>query len=87
METIIILGVGGLMGWWASTYAKKQGWDRVIAFIVGFFFGLFGVLGYGIASMIQDRKNAKAIKNAQGRESIQEKDIKRDEHGDEKEIN
>jgi hypothetical protein len=86
METLIMVVVGSLMGWWASTYAKKHGWSQGLAFVSGFFFGLFGVLGWGIASMCKDRKDAKAIKNARSFEPIQEKDIKRDGSGDEKEI-
>ncbi len=56
---------GSLWGYICRRIANKNGRDKNLAFLIGFLFGLFAVIGYAIAGQTkEDRiKEAKEVLN------------------------
>jgi len=46
MEWILIVAIWTLLGLWTKSIAEKKGYDGSIAFVLGFFGGLFVVVVY-----------------------------------------
>lgn len=56
--TIIII-IGAILALICGLMAKNRGRNIPIAFVLGFFFGIFAVIGYAIAGDSQDKKDAR----------------------------
>jgi len=49
METLLVLVVWALMGFWCYKIAEKRNRNKGLAAVLGVLFGIFAVLGYYIA--------------------------------------
>lgn len=49
METLLVLIVWALMGFWCYKIAEKHNRNKGLAAVLGVLFGIFAVLGYYIA--------------------------------------
>ena len=67
LTIVIILAVGALWGFICYKIADSRGRNKGLAFALGFFFGLFAVIGYLIAGETSEKKAetfARAMKEA-----------------------
>ena len=56
MEYIFLIVVGVAMGFWCRILAERKGRNVDLAFVLGFLFGLLGVLGYYLISTTLNKK-------------------------------
>lgn len=65
MEIIVMLTVSALMGYWCYSIAKKKEKDMVLAFFMGFLFGIWAVIVYALLKPSKEiqRKQLKELLN------------------------
>ena len=56
MEYIFLIVIAVAMGFWCRILAERKGRNVDLAFVLGFLFGLLGVLGYYLISTTRDKK-------------------------------
>lgn len=72
MEVIVVLIIGGLLGWWGSAVMAKKGRSPLAGFLLGFILGIIGVVicyihsdkHISMSQYLENRKRLSDLKEA-----------------------
>ena len=71
MAAVVSIILKALVEWWCYSIAEKQGRNAGLAAVLGFFFGLFAVIGYYIAG----DKNPEDSKSEDANTAVEEAEV------------